>query len=486
MTDHDFEQQVRADLREALDRELGPDPTWAESPAAQRVAEVEARRRRRWPLRALAVAALIGATGGAAALLGGGPSEVPPPEAIASPPEASGPPPEALASPLDLSSVTNGWVAFTASQEAPAGDDTDLDIWFVAPDLEPRRVVGTDSDGVDQLCPAFAPDGRTLAYGSVEGAGDNPGDAAWRAGYRNSALVIADVADDGTVSDRQTIAVGDGLPPPCPVWSPDGGQIAFGVPRTSPINPETSAAGSEVWVVTLAGQSITVLPDLLATDLEWSPDGEYLAIASGRDLDGAFGNALQDGQIYLFAASSETVRSLDDTLGVSSLTWSPDSAHIAYADAGGLRVFHIETGQQELLAGPFNTLHGIGPVWSPDGETIAYQRQTSGERHEVVLVTPNARSAQTGLASEVVIPPSQTGGTALFPYRVTWSPDGEYLLYLAWTDGAGDLPGGLIAVPTDQDGPSLLLANPSTIEVYDGYDDTTFVPIQIWGRGPSE
>ena len=77
MTDHDFEQQVRANLREALDRELGPDPAWAESPAARRVADVARRRRRRWPLRALAVAALIGA-GGGAALLGG--RLVPPPE----------------------------------------------------------------------------------------------------------------------------------------------------------------------------------------------------------------------------------------------------------------------------------------------------------------------------------------------------------------------------------------------------------------------
>ena len=76
MTDHDFEQQVRANLREALDREMGPDPTWAESPAARRGAEVERRSRRRWPLRALAVAALIGA-GGGAALLG---RLTPPPE----------------------------------------------------------------------------------------------------------------------------------------------------------------------------------------------------------------------------------------------------------------------------------------------------------------------------------------------------------------------------------------------------------------------
>ena len=80
MTDHDLEGKVRDSLREALDRELGPDPTWAESSAARRVAEMERRARGQWPLRALAVAALIAVTGGAAAVLGGRPSEVPPSE----------------------------------------------------------------------------------------------------------------------------------------------------------------------------------------------------------------------------------------------------------------------------------------------------------------------------------------------------------------------------------------------------------------------
>lgn len=51
--------------------------------------------------------------------------------------------------------------------------------------------------------------GRSLAYGSFDGEG---------AENRNSAVVIADVTDDGTVADRLTVDVGDGLPPPCPVW----------------------------------------------------------------------------------------------------------------------------------------------------------------------------------------------------------------------------------------------------------------------------
>lgn len=120
MTAHDFEQQVRVNLREALDRELGPDPAWAESPAARRVAKVERRSRRRWPLRALAVAALIGA-GGGAALLGGRlfpPPEVSPgPSASAtfpSPDESTAP----SASPVAVAGPGGAWIP-TGSMGTP-------------------------------------------------------------------------------------------------------------------------------------------------------------------------------------------------------------------------------------------------------------------------------------------------------------------------------------------------------------------------------
>jgi Tol biopolymer transport system component len=473
-TDEKLERQLRSILRETLDRELGPDPAWPESPAARRVAELDRReRRRRWPLRVLAVAALIGA-GGGAALLGG--RLTPPPEVT-----------------LD---AANGWIAFTVAQRDPAGEDDDLDIWLVALDRDARRVVGADTDDVDQLCPAFAPDGRSLAYGQVQGHSTSGDDAERLAAYRNAALVVADVSNDGRVTDRLTVDVGDGLPPPCPVWSPDGDQVAFGVPRTSPVNPRTSAAGSEVWVVTLADRDITVLPDLLATDLEWSPDGSLLAIASGVD-ERVRGNVLHDGRIHLYEPSSGEMRPLESTLGATSFTWSPDGRRIAYAtiaNATGdseneLRVVDIDTGEEELLAARYGVMHGIGPVWSPDGETIVYQRTIgSGERHEVVLVMPGEMSGETGLPSEVVVPTFQNttrGSGYLYPYRVTWSPDGEYLLYLAWGEGMA-APSGLVAVPTDPDMESVVLSLDVNFVPYDGYPDTSLVPIQMWGRQPSD
>ena len=71
-TDTVLDQRIRRLLREAFDQEIGPDPTWADSPAARRIERLDGGGRRgRWPLRLLAIAAMVGTVLGAA-LLGGG------------------------------------------------------------------------------------------------------------------------------------------------------------------------------------------------------------------------------------------------------------------------------------------------------------------------------------------------------------------------------------------------------------------------------
>jgi Tol biopolymer transport system component len=311
--------------------------------------------------------------------------------------------------------------------------------------------------------------------------------------------VVADVSADGRVSDRLTFDMGDGLPPPCPVWSPDGDQLAFGVPRTSPINPDRSGEDSEVWVLRLADRDVTILPNLLATDLEWSPDGSRLAIVGGVETASGEGviDGLQDGRIHLYDPASGDVRSLDSTLGAGSLTWAPDSRRIAYTTGQSprkLRLIDVDTGEQDVLASDGGALHGIGPVWSPDGRRIAYQRGSmSSERTVVVLVTPGDLADDGATSSEVFIRPPQVtvqgSEYSLYPFWVAWSPDGEYLFYVAWgvTQGKPDFLEPLMAaVPIDPEMPSVVLALPERIDTNDGYDDTlldtTYVPIQTWGR----
>lgn len=384
---------------------------------------------------------------------------------------------------------SNGWVAFAA-------DGPERNIYLVREGQPAHRIIGFDSDGLDQICAAFSPDGARLAHGEAEGTADS--------GYSGAAVIVSDVDAAGNASEALRIDVGGTFPPPCALWSPDGRRVAFGVPTTSPLNPSSSAAGSEVWVVTLEDQHVDVLSDLLATDLEWSPVGSQLAIASGQaDLVG--GQRLRDGSIRLYDADSGDIRTLVGPSGVSSLTWSPDGSRIAYqrgrsflGDGVDQEIWMIEgDGSGEyLLAGGFSSIHGIGPVWSPTGDYIAYQRicdthpdpahfchDAGGEQHEVVLVTPDGES-------EVVLPHLRLPGTdeseLWFPFRVIWSPDGRELLYTAWNwTASGEERTALISVPIDRGADPAVLYEDPDLSVYDG-DKGRAVPIQSWERHPDE
>ena len=76
----------------------------------------------------------------------------------------------------------------------------------------------------------------------------------------------------------------------------------------------------------------------------------------------------------------------------------------------------------------------------------------------------------------------------LWPWRVTWSPDGKSLLYVAWTYPNGCCAAGTVektvmaAVPIDLDAPAVIVAD--KVLAYDS-EDTMQVPFQIWGRLPS-
>ena len=109
-------------------------------------------------------------------------------------------------------------------------------------------------------------------------------------------------------------------------WSPDGSEIAIVVERYN-----GDVAVEYVIAITSAdgnGERIIYHTSLAIRDIDWSPDGEWIAAEIG-------------GQIYkLRPDASETRRLSNHHAGVASPRWSPDSKAISYVAPSSYPQFH--------------------------------------------------------------------------------------------------------------------------------------------------
>lgn len=376
--------------------------------------------------------------------------------------------------------AANGWVAVDAwplESEEPAYQGGG-NIYLARPGEDARRLEVTGWDTTDEACPAWSPDGTRLLFGRVTGTSPDAGPSAFMEAMRPSGssgttsydpeLVMVPVGQDGAAGTPAVIGLDgfgvlDGFDPhPCGIWAPDGRWVAF-------------AGADEVWVVDTRTGASRQLPDLRPSDLEWLPGTDELAIAGDMGTDR--GAPTRSTPVSIYSVSTAELRQLG-SIEAAHITWSPDGTTMAYtggeADAQALWLVDGDgTNERVLVADLGEANHGIGPVWSPTGDRIAYQRLDgpSGETHEVVLVNV-AGGTQT------VIKPPETDGQKWYPFTVTWSPDGTTLLYAAWSMNVS----GVLSIPADEPSDVTVLIegiNP----VPNGYSHQ-WSPTQMWGKQP--
>ncbi len=211
---------------------------------------------------------------------------------------------------------------------------------------------------------ALSPDGRKFAF----------------TGGRDGKIGIYVINADGSRKRRLTSNAGNNF---SPAWSPDGRKIAF----CRGVGPHCD----QIYVMNADGSGqrrLTRLPEHNG-DPVWLPDGRKIAFVSFRDRTAGLITKPKlplpiDPQIHLMNADGTGQRNLTRDWGLNFPVWSPDGQKIAFTSKrdGNWEVYVMNadgTGQRNLTRNAANdNLFGTH-VWSPDGRKIVFGRDRDGD-----------------------------------------------------------------------------------------------------------
>jgi TolB protein len=257
-----------------------------------------------------------------------------------------------------------------------------LSLYTIAADGSGRRRLTTRADEPGDLDPAWAPDGRLIAFTRYA---DDPPDRSAEPPPDSTRVMV--IGADGSGERPLTASLPRGTFQSDPAWSPDGRRVAY-------VETSFSRARSVDSVVTTgpSGEDRRVLhsevsdldddddPAVFFEDPAWSPNGEHILFTRST-----FGGREDDFRPALHlvpSAGGDARRLLRDAAHGS---WSPDGNRIAYSDQrepdgkpckveciglGDIAVMNADGSARTRLT--TSDADDAAPSWSGDGNRIVF------------------------------------------------------------------------------------------------------------------